>query len=72
MSPLLPDNFSSRELEVLKCLAAGSSNEKIAEQLFISKNTVKTHIQNIYHKLEVNNRREATSKALTIGLVQLP
>lgn len=71
MSPLLSDNFSSRELEVLRCLAAGFSNKKIAEQLFISKNTVKTHIQNIYHKLEVNNRTEAASKALTIGLVQL-
>jgi len=63
--------ISGRELEVLKCLAAGFSNEKIAAQLFISVNTVKTHVRKIYEKLGVNNRTEAASKALVSGLITL-
>lgn len=64
-------HFSDRELEVLRCLAKGLSNEKIANRLFISVNTVKTHVQHIYLKLEVNNRTEACSKALLKGIIDL-
>mgnify|MGYP001052188291 CR=1 FL=1 len=48
--------LSMREEDVLKLLAEGLSNQEIAKQLFISPNTVKTHVKNIYSKLGVNNR----------------
>ena len=48
--------ITEREQEILRLLADGLSNQEIAKQLFISVNTVKTHIKNIYAKLEVNNR----------------
>lgn len=61
--PALPEvnlterfGITEREQEILRLLADGSSNQEIAKQLFISVNTVKTHIKNIYAKLEVNNR----------------
>jgi ATP/maltotriose-dependent transcriptional regulator MalT len=51
--------LSSRELDVFMLLLKGFSNHKIAEQLFVSVNTVKFHLQNIYVKLDVKNRAEA-------------
>jgi DNA-binding NarL/FixJ family response regulator len=65
-SPLLSD----RELEVLSCLATGQTTQQISGQLFISENTVKTHIRHILEKLEASNRTEAVSKALHLGLIQ--
>jgi DNA-binding CsgD family transcriptional regulator len=62
-------NISERELEVLQCLAQGLSNEEIASKLFISLNTVKTHLSNLYFKLEVKRRTQAVEKARTIGLI---
>jgi two-component system, NarL family, response regulator LiaR len=62
-------NVSERELEVLKCLARGLSNEEIAGQLFISLNTVKTHLSNLYFKLEVKRRTQAVEKARSLGLI---
>jgi LuxR family maltose regulon positive regulatory protein len=56
------DNLTEREKEVLKELANGSSNKQIAEKLCISLATVKSHIINIYGKLEVNNRVAAVNK----------
>jgi NarL family two-component system response regulator LiaR len=61
--------LSERELEVLNFVARGSSNQEIAEALFISVNTVKVHIRNILQKLNVGNRTEATARALQAGLV---
>ena len=58
--PELYDNLSKREMEVLKILAQGFSNQEIADQLFISLKTVKTHVSNIFNKLEVNDRTQAT------------
>ena len=55
--------LSKRELEVLKCLADGLSNQFIAEKLFLSLGTVKNYISNLYAKLEVANRTEAILKA---------
>ena len=55
---------TERELEVLKELAKGSTNKQIAENLYISLATVKTHIINIYGKLGVNNRVAAVNKRL--------
>lgn len=52
----LPEPLSEREMDVLKLLYEGVSNNQIAAQLFISNNTLKTHLKNIYLKLDVNNR----------------
>ncbi|RYG48810.1 MAG: LuxR family transcriptional regulator [Chitinophagaceae bacterium] len=62
-------NVSERELEVLQCLARGLSNEEIASQLFISLNTVKTHLSNLYFKLEVKRRTQAVEKARSLGII---
>lgn len=57
-SPLSP-----RELEVLELLASGKSYSGIADQLFVDKETIRTHIKNIYLKLEVHSKAEAIEKA---------
>ncbi len=54
--------LSEREVEVLKLIASGYKNAEIAERLFVSQNTIKTHIKNIYVKLDVKNRIEALKK----------
>jgi DNA-binding NarL/FixJ family response regulator len=62
--------LSERELDVLHCLTEGDTTSQIADRLFISENTVKTHIRHILEKLEAANRTEAVSKALSLGLIQ--
>lgn len=52
----LPEPLSEREMDILKLIYEGVSNNQIAAQLFISINTLKTHLKNIYLKLDVNNR----------------
>jgi len=64
--PLLSD----RELEVLACMVDGMTTQQIAAQLFISDNTVKTHVRHIFEKLEVSNRAEAVGKAMQMGLIR--
>lgn len=66
----LVEQLSDRELEVLKFIAAGLPNKKIAEELFISMNTVKTHLQNIYGKLNVHSRAKAVIKATELNLLR--
>jgi len=61
--------LSSRELEVLGLIAQGNSNQQIAEQLFISLHTVKTHARRIHSKLGVERRTQAVAKAKAIGIV---
>ena len=51
-----------REIEVLKCLGENMTNSEIAEKLFISNNTVKFHVRNIYQKLNIKNRKEVNQK----------
>ncbi len=63
--PLLSD----RELEVLHCLARGLTTSQIAEELYISENTVKTHIRHIMEKMDVSNRTEAVGKGAAMGLL---
>jgi DNA-binding NarL/FixJ family response regulator len=63
--------LSSRELEVLNCLAEGRSNRSIAEKLFICEATVKFHVHAILGKLKVNNRTEAVLAAVERGFVSL-
>jgi DNA-binding CsgD family transcriptional regulator/Tfp pilus assembly protein PilF len=55
-------NLSKREEEVLALIGQGLTNEEIAEKMFVSKNTIKTHIKNIYAKLDVKNRVQAMKK----------
>jgi DNA-binding NarL/FixJ family response regulator len=66
---LSENDLSSRELEVLDCLAQGMTTYQIASVLFISENTVKTHVRHILEKLEASNRAEAVHKALQMGLL---
>jgi len=55
-------DLSERETEVLKLISRGYKNSEIAEKLFVSQNTIKTHIKNIYVKLDVKNRVEALKR----------
>jgi DNA-binding CsgD family transcriptional regulator len=64
--------LSERELEILKLLATGLSNKEIASQLFLSVNTVKVHLRNIFAKLGVQSRTEATLIAIQRGYVAVP
>lgn len=61
--PQQAHSLSERELEVLKLLCEGDNYSAIAKKLFISGNTVRSHIKSIYKKLEVNSRAEAVLKA---------
>jgi len=61
--------LSEREIEVLYLIAAGLRNKEIAEKLFISLNTVKTHLKNINSKLDVTNRTKAVAREKEIGLI---
>ncbi len=65
------DELTARELEVLRLLAAGASNKAIAAQLYLSENTIKTHLSHIFGKLQVQSRAEAVAVALQRGLVPL-
>ncbi|MBD3289758.1 hypothetical protein GF337_13205 [candidate division KSB1 bacterium] len=65
----LVEPLSKRELEVLKLIAAGFTNQEIGEQLFISLNTVRTHTKKINYKLDVHNRTQAISKAKELGIL---
>lgn len=65
-SPLI--GLTSREIEVLRELAEGITNQEIAKRLYISENTVKNHIHNILDKLDLHNRREAIDFARKHGL----
>ena len=56
--------LTTRELEVLKLVAKGMSNKEVAEQLFISENTVKNHVRNILEKLHLHSRMEAVMYAV--------
>ena len=61
--------LSSREIEIIKYIASHLSNQEIADKLFISLNTVKTHLKNIFLKLEVDSRSNAVSKVKDLGLI---
>lgn len=65
----LIEPLSDRELEVLRLICAGLSNKKVTDELFISMNTVKTHLKNIYGKLSVHSRAEAILKAQELELL---
>ncbi len=67
----MPDSsLSTREMEVLECLSQGMTTVQIANQLFISENTVKTHVRHILEKLNAANRVEAVNKAYQLGILK--
>ncbi len=61
--------ISDKEYEVLELLAEGHSNQEIAERLFVSPNTIKTHLASLYRKLEVSRRTQAISRARELRLI---
>ncbi|TRW23967.1 response regulator transcription factor [Flavobacterium zepuense] len=61
--------LSRRELEVLNLMAQGMSNKEIADGLFVSLNTVKTHSSNIFEKLDVKRRTQAVEKSKRLGII---
>ena len=61
--------LSDRELQVLHLLSDGQTNQEIARTLCVSINTVKTHLKNVYGKLGVSSRRQATAKGKELGLL---
>jgi LuxR family maltose regulon positive regulatory protein len=65
----LPEPLSERELEVLALIAAGKSNRRIATELFIGVGTVKTHLNNIYRKLNARSRTQAVARARELDLI---
>ncbi|EMK6985525.1 helix-turn-helix transcriptional regulator, partial [Vibrio alginolyticus] len=63
IEPAIEVELTRREVQVLKMLKEGGSNMEIADSLFISEHTIKSHLYNIFRKLEVKNRTQATSWA---------
>lgn len=61
--------ISKREIEVLALMSEGLSNQEIAEKLFVSLNTIKTHSSNIFDKLDVKRRTQAVEKAKRLSLI---
>ena len=68
-TPTYPDGLSQREVEVLRLVALGRSNREIGAELVITEGTVRRHVSNIFDKIGVSNRTEATRYALREGLV---
>jgi DNA-binding CsgD family transcriptional regulator len=61
--------ITARELEILEAIAAGLSNREIAEKLFVSENTVKTHSSRLFEKLDAKRRTQAVQRAKAAGLI---
>ena len=62
-------NLSKRELEVLQLMAEGLSNQEIAEKLFVSLNTIKTHSAQIFEKMEVKRRTQAVDLGKKLSII---
>jgi LuxR family maltose regulon positive regulatory protein len=66
---LLYEALTKRELEVLQLIDAGLSNPEIANRLYVSLNTVRTHTKNLYSKLDVHSRTQAITRARDLNLL---
>jgi ATP/maltotriose-dependent transcriptional regulator MalT len=66
---LLKAGISKREADILLLIDEGLSNQQIADKLFISENTIKKHISNIFQKLQVERRTEAIKKARELSVI---
>jgi ATP/maltotriose-dependent transcriptional regulator MalT len=62
-------SITPRELEILELIAAGLSNREIAEKLFVSENTVKTHSSRLFDKLSAKRRTQAVQLGKEFGLI---
>lgn len=76
VGPFAPDaarieqlGITPRELEILELIAAGMSNREIAEKLFVSENTVKTHSSRLFTKLDARRRTQVVQRAKQAGLI---
>ncbi|WP_122645218.1 response regulator transcription factor [Enterococcus mediterraneensis] len=69
-TPILHEDLTNREREILMLISQGKSNQEIADELFITLKTVKTHVSNILSKLEVEDRTQAAIYAFKHGLVK--
>jgi ATP/maltotriose-dependent transcriptional regulator MalT len=74
--PFLPDTkmignlgISQREMEVLQLMATGATNQEIADRLFVSLNTIKTHTSRLFEKLDVKRRTQAIEKAKRLHII---
>ena len=65
-----PADLSEREIEVLRAMRDGKSNKEIAGSLFVAPSTIKTHLKNIFLKLDVNNRVRAVTRAVESGILR--
>ena len=65
----LIEPLTEREQDVLRLMAAGMSNPEIAQELYLSLNTIKTHLKSIFGKLEVKNRTQASNRAKELDLL---
>lgn len=65
----LIEPLTDREMDVLRLMARGLKYKEIAEQLFISLNTVRSHVKAIYGKLDTNNRTQALEMARQLGIL---
>jgi LuxR family maltose regulon positive regulatory protein len=65
----LIEPLSERELEVLRLVATGKSNRQVADELILATGTVKKHLNNIYGKLQVNNRTQCVARARELRLL---
>lgn len=63
--------LTRRELEILALIVEGHTSKKVADMLFVSKRTVDFHLDNIYNKLQVNNRMQALQRASRLGLLPI-
>ena len=68
----LSGQLSSRETEIIRCVAAGLRNAEVAQRLVIGESTVKTHLNNIFHKLGIRDRVELALYAHRVGLAGAP
>ena len=66
---LIKEGISKREAGILLLMHQGLSNQQIADKLFISENTIKKHISNIFQKLQVERRTEAVKRALELSII---
>jgi LuxR family maltose regulon positive regulatory protein len=67
--PGLAEPLTGREMEVLRLIAAGRSNQHIARELFVALDTVKKHVSHVLGKLGAANRTEAAARARQLGLI---
>jgi two-component system NarL family response regulator len=65
-------SLSEREIEIVRLVAKGFSNDELAERLHLSPDTVKAHLRHVYEKLGVESRVEAVTEAMRTGLVEAP